>query len=154
MIRLIGLGSPFGDDRIGWELIAALGETPPPDTELLALDRPGAGLVSHLAGADRVILVDAVLAPPPGRILHLQPAALGSHGTRLNSHGLDLAQALALADRLGCLPPRVDIYGITIADTRRRSRRARAAVPRLAAELRAAIGRARVPSSGSIDSAR
>jgi len=117
MIRVIGLGSPFGDDRVGWYLIECLSGRLPAGVEAIALDRPGAGLLDALQGVDRLILFDAVLgASKPGEILCLDPASAQSGAAVLSSHGLDLAQTLELAAALDRWPARIEVFGITIAD--------------------------------------
>ena len=65
-VRILGIGSPFGDDRVGWEVVERLrtgGYLAPFPAGAIAAeccDRAGAGLVAHLAGADFAILVDAM----------------------------------------------------------------------------------------------
>lgn len=138
MIRVIGLGSPFGDDRVGWELIDCLRGRLPGSIDLVKLDRPGAALINWLQGFDRVVLIDAVAAPgEPGRLIRIEPFALGRPGTGWSSHGLDLARTLELARALGSLPRRVDLYGIAIdpGDLAAGRRVARPAITQIAAQL-------------------
>jgi hydrogenase maturation protease len=78
-VRILGMGSPFGADRIGWQAIDALGSTgitrgqPPGWVSLVCLDRPGARLLEALAGAEAVILIDAMRSgAPPGTLRRLQ----------------------------------------------------------------------------------
>ena len=59
MIRIIGLGSPFGDDQVGWRVIELLQDRLDPQVDLVALDRPGAALINWMAGAQRLVIVDA-----------------------------------------------------------------------------------------------
>jgi hydrogenase maturation protease len=115
MIRVVGIGSPFGDDQAGWQVVERLRGRLPAGVELLALDRPGAALVNRMRDADWFILVDA-LEPrgTPGRVCRVDPEALPP-GRRLSSHELALDETLRLADALGCRPPRLDVYGIEIA---------------------------------------
>jgi len=119
-LHIIGVGSPFGDDRLGWVAVEALQCS----TTLAAagggcisfvvLDHPGALLMAHWHNADYVIVVDAVRSDaPPGTCHRLQPAewtALAS----VSSHGFGLASALALARALGDLPPHLVLYGMEI----------------------------------------
>lgn len=142
MIRVIGLGSPFGDDRVGWDLVEALRGRIPAGVDLLALDRPGAALVNWMEGVEWLTLVDAWLAPGElGRFRAVEPATLASADAPWNSHALDLHGAIALARILGLEPARLDIYGIAIghpsgAD---RSPLVTAAVCRLAEHIAAAL---------------
>ena len=57
MIRIIGIGSPFGDDAAGLEAARQLAADPPPDAEVVVADRPGAGLIDLFDGADALIIV-------------------------------------------------------------------------------------------------
>ena len=115
MIRVIGLGSPFGDDRAGWDLVAALRDRVPAAVDLVALDRPGAALINWIEGVDWLVLVDACLAGDQvGRFHRIDPSALQTPGPAWNSHALDLHEVLALARQLGLAPPRLDIYAIAI----------------------------------------
>ena len=70
MIRIIGIGSPFGDDAVGLEVARILAEAPPPDCEVIAADRPGATLLELLDGAEAAILVDAVQSGNAPGLIH------------------------------------------------------------------------------------
>ncbi len=119
---ILGIGSPFGDDRAGWLVIDALtadraaGERT--GLVLAALDRPGAALLDSLRNAERAVLIDAVDATghgvAPGTLLALEPQQL-SAVARLSSHGFGVAEALALATAIGALPAELTVVGITIA---------------------------------------
>jgi hydrogenase maturation protease len=116
---VVGVGSPFGDDRVGWEVVEAL-EAGAWWPELAAhrvsahlCDRPGAALVGLLQVVGRAIIVDAAHTPgiPPGTLRWLQADQL-SLLRAPSSHGFGVAEALALASALGQLPPRVDVLTI------------------------------------------
>ena len=115
MIRVIGLGSPFGDDRVGWRVIELLEGRLPQKIDLVALDRPGAALINWMQEIDHLILVDAVSSgATPGTLIKIDPAQLEKSGGRLTSHDLALSATLRLAASLGCLPARTNIYGVEI----------------------------------------
>jgi hydrogenase maturation protease len=104
-VRIIGVGTPFGDDRAGLEIAARLLAVPPRDCEVVATARPGVELIDLFVGADAVILLDAVRSGAATGTLHdlalddlPQPGAAGS------SHGIGIADTLALARALGRLP--------------------------------------------------
>jgi hydrogenase maturation protease len=116
-LRVLGIGSPFGEDRFGWEAIDRLRRTPrriPGWTmEFDALDRPGPGLLEKMAGADGVILIDAVQSgAPPGSAFALDRGQLLRAGDRFSSHALGVAEVLALGEKLEELPPRLGLIGI------------------------------------------
>lgn len=117
---MIGIGSPFGDDRAAWRVVDRLQGRVPADVHLLALDRPGAALINWLPGVQRLVLIDALLATPVGRILRLDPTQLVEPG-RFSSHALRLGECLRLAEALACLPGRVAVYGVTVGQSGSRS---------------------------------
>jgi len=119
MIRIVGLGSPFGDDRVGWRVIELLQEKLPGNIDLVALDRPGAALINWMQGVSWLILVDALSSgASPGSVVRLDPGDLDAEPGRLSSHDLALHDTFRLANSLGCLPARIDIYGIELGDYR------------------------------------
>ena len=77
MIRIIGIGSPFGDDRAGLEVAVRMAAAPPDGVEVIVADRPGTDLVGMLRGAEAVIVVDAVRSNAPAGAVHGQQPMLG-----------------------------------------------------------------------------
>ena len=115
MIRVIGLGSPFGDDRVGWQVIELLRMLVPTQIDCVALDRPGAALINWMQGVDHLVIIDALgSGMRPGSIVTLTPEALKTENLRLSSHMLALSDTLHLAETLSQLPARIDIYGIEL----------------------------------------
>ncbi len=116
MIRIIGTGSPFGDDACGLAAARQLAEDPPPGVEVVVADRPGAGLIELLDGVEAALVIDAVRSgAPPGTIHDLDLRKLpGSFLRPVSSHDLGVAEALQLADALGRLPAHGRLLGIEI----------------------------------------
>ncbi|MCF7977883.1 MAG: hydrogenase maturation protease [Chromatiaceae bacterium] len=122
-LTVIGLGSPWGDDRVGWCLADALAERLSPDrARVLKLDRPGPALLAHIADLQHVVLIDAAVVTNT-RIGAIQRLSIDDLATRSvatrnadtgSSHGLGLADTLALGRSLGMLPLALDIYVISI----------------------------------------
>jgi hydrogenase maturation protease len=109
--RIIGIGSPFGDDAVGLEVAAALTASPPPDCEIIAADRPGVDLIQLLAGCDSVILIDAICSGgKPGTLRELE----WSEARFVSSHDLALPTAIQLARKLGHLPSSGKVLAIEI----------------------------------------
>lgn len=136
MIRVIGLGSPFGDDDAGWRVVDALRGQVSRGTELVALDRPGALLVSRLVDAGHLVLVDALqTAGRVGGIRRLDPLDLASPGFDCGSHQLRLVDQLALAEVLGCRPRGIELWTIAIGAIGDRDPAVELAVRQLAATL-------------------
>ena len=117
-VRILGIGSPSGDDQAGWLTIDALltaGLQGDEGMIIEKLDRPGANLIPQLDGAAWVILVDAMQSSSPiGHIRHFGMEDWPAYSQGLSSHGLGVLDALSLARELGGLPARLDLYGIEI----------------------------------------
>ncbi|MFI9186505.1 hydrogenase maturation protease [Streptomyces goshikiensis] len=125
---VIGIGNEFRrDDGVGWAAIALLlareAQRPlPAGTELARCDGDPGRLISLWEGRSLTLVVDACFPPvaqpgrthrwcvSPGRIPY--PAAAG----RQSTHGLGLAEAWCLADRLGHGPGRLIVYAVEGAD--------------------------------------
>jgi len=123
MIRIIGIGSPFGDDAAGLEAAQQLSIAPPPDTEVVVADRPGAALIDLFDGADAVILIDAARSGAPAGTVHdldLRTRTLHAIGV-VSSHDLGVSAALGLAAALGRLPSYGRVLGIEASEASRAS---------------------------------
>jgi hydrogenase maturation protease len=147
-IRVIGVGSPFGDDRAGWlvaEMVEKAIDADRGRIEVRSLDRPGFALLHAIAECEAVILIDAV-APMgyPGRIHRLRAADLDDGSRRLASgHGFGLVDALQLAAVLKRLPSSLRLYGIelgTVENPDRMSTEVQEAAVRVAAEIVGSFG--------------
>jgi hydrogenase maturation protease len=116
---MLGIGSPFGDDRAGWlvgQIVAQSAAAFGMNLDVVTLDRPGVSLLHVLADCSEAIVVDAMVSgAEPGRIHRLDLSALeGMAGGSRSTHGFGLADALRLAAAMEGLPPRLRIYGIEI----------------------------------------
>jgi hydrogenase maturation protease len=116
--RIIGLGQVnAGDDGVGLAVVEHLRARGVPEgVELAAVSEPTA-LVSLLETPVPVVLVDAALASPPGRVLTLTLDELAARPIRaLSSHGLDVAHLVAFARLLAgdALSPRIRVVAVTI----------------------------------------
>ncbi len=116
-IRLLGIGSPWGDDRVGMLAVQALADLFHPAQVAVSLhDRPGAALIPLLRGTHVAVLVDAVRSGArPGTLHRLEGQAVFAAGRNLAStHGFGLADALALANELGEAPSLLVLWGVEI----------------------------------------
>lgn len=122
-VRVLGIGSPFALDCIGWDLLAALQRSqkllPYLDNQLLleSLDRPGAHLLRYFEGAEYVLLLDAVIDPGlvPGEARRYSIEKIRDAKLLPSSHGFGVQQALSLAQALGQLPKQIEVLGVSIA---------------------------------------
>jgi hydrogenase maturation protease len=116
MIRIIGIGGPFGDDAVGLEVARVLAERPPPGCDVIAADRPGLGLIDLLDGIEGAILIDAVRSGAlPGTVHELSFAQLArAGGPFISSHELGVAGSIKLARQLERAPTRGGMLGIEV----------------------------------------
>lgn len=116
-VCILGLGSPAGDDQLGWRVIAELERsafvaTRPGAIVLQALDRSHAALMEHMQGASRLVVVDAVTrGGAPGTLLHWNDI---NAPTPVPANEWDLAAHLQLAHTLGQLPAHWDVLAVVV----------------------------------------
>jgi len=113
----LGIGSPFGEDILGWQLLDALqGRNPAwPGYELAfaKVDRPGAGLLQLMQGQQLVVLLDALDAGlPKGAVRLLERGHLAEFARPRSSHSFGVAESLALGETLQMLPASLYLLGI------------------------------------------
>lgn len=118
-VRVVGIGSPNGDDRLGWLVAAALthsadmAELRRYGVEVSRCRHPAVDLLDRVRYADLAILIDAVRsAAPPGTLYRLEDDEILSSSDIYSSHGLGVASMLALGRALGELPKRLVLYGV------------------------------------------
>jgi hydrogenase maturation protease len=112
-VIVAGLGSPHGDDQIGWAVIDRIRPDLPADVLALKLSN-GYELLDRMASCERLIVIDA-LEPlgQPGRVRRFTwPCASLADDTFLSTHGFGPISALRLAECLGELPACVTIIGV------------------------------------------
>lgn len=112
----VGLGSPHGDDRVGWEVIDRLAVR----TQLPAAKaRDGVELLQMISGQVQVLVIDAA-APSghPGRMRQFEwPVHDLDIASLVSSHGLGVVDALRMAQTLGCAPHRAIVITIEASQT-------------------------------------
>jgi hydrogenase maturation protease len=120
-LAVIGIGSPYGNDTLGWQVIEKLRglqneKSPLPDNvQLIACDRPGIQLIALLQDLDSAILVDAIENPAREGELHwIAPDEISANHAAISCHGCGVYEALALANILGELPRELRIVGLCI----------------------------------------
>jgi len=138
-IKVIGLGSPNGDDAVGLEVANQLCREPlPGGATAVACARPGVDLLDELEELDAAVLVDALRSgASPGSVRVLDPEAL-ARGRTLSSHALGVADALALAAALGRPRPVLRIVAVELEAEQQEGLSAvgRAAVPEACRRVR------------------
>jgi hydrogenase maturation protease len=112
---IIGLGNPWrGDDGVGPHVARALSGLSRPDGGVQCAAQDALSLIQSWQGARHVYVVDAVqTGQREGTLLRLDalrdPLPTAS---AYSSHGLGLAEAVALARQLHRLPERLTLMGI------------------------------------------
>jgi hydrogenase maturation protease len=148
---VIGLGNPDrGDDGSGLEVARVLKPRLAGRARVEECATEGIALLELWRDADRVLVVDAVVSGAiPGTVHRFEAADGFSPGVHsaTSTHGLSLAEAVALGRGLGCLPRHLVVYGIEARDVAVGSaisppvaRGVQEAVDRIVAELSVAEG--------------
>jgi len=146
-VRVICVGSPFGDDVVGLRAAALLErELDPAQAQVSYHDRPGVRLLEAMDGAEKVVLMDGVQSgAAPGTLHRIVGEAIFRHLARHTStHGFGLAEALALAVQLGYAPAELVLHGVEIESATpaaAMSAAVEAALPALVAAVRNEITR-------------
>jgi len=147
-VHVIGVGSPSGDDWLGWELAERLRSSDAlarwGDRVSISLhDRPGAALLQAWRGSGLVVLLDAVRSGAvPGTPHRLDTEQLRGRPRLLSTHGFGVAEAIQLAAALDALPDAMLFFGIEASPEHTElclSEAVHDAVPALVAEIEAAI---------------
>lgn len=111
---IVGIGQlGAGDDGVGLAVARELAARGVPVRE----SADASILLALLEAGHRVVLVDAVVGGgPPGTVMQLDPDALVDGPTPLSSHGIGVAEAVALARTLygDAAGARLAIVGISI----------------------------------------
>lgn len=116
-VAIIGVGSPFADDHIAYEVIHTLQQEPSLSASLQYYDRPGWYLLEYMQGFDVVHLIDAIVSDQPVGTLHRYEGIeyFKTQETLLSSHHFGLVETLLLGQSLNQLPAQLVIHGIEIA---------------------------------------
>jgi len=116
---ILALGNPLrGDDGIGTAVLQHLWETAVwlPDVTFVDGGTPGLETALTLQGYDQVIVIDAAeIGSKPGTWMrfHLADVSLTKQANMNGTlHDAGFAEAVALAEALGILPPEIVVYGI------------------------------------------
>lgn len=122
-IQIFGIGSPFGDDQLGWKVIEILSYNQclqpyiPKQISFDALDRPGAGLLHHIRRDAIVFIIDAIKTGLEVATIHrYENPHINIPDKILSTHGLSIIHALQLGEVLDTLPNKIIFYGIEIED--------------------------------------
>lgn len=120
---VIGLGNPIlTDDGVGVRVAEAVREALPEGAPLdvREVSVGGLTLMEHMVGYERVILIDAFIAPtePPGAVRRMTLEdlhAVSATQHTASTHDTSLVTALEMGRRMGLpLPDDVVVYGVVV----------------------------------------
>lgn len=120
-VQVIGIGSPYGADRLGWLVIEHLEANhfcaafPPGRLQLQACPSP-AQLPALIRPGTAVLLIDALQGRPCGEIQWLSWQQLEQAPLLSGSHGLGLREILPLIEVLYSRPEAITLLGIGVGD--------------------------------------
>jgi hydrogenase maturation protease len=123
-IRIIGVGNPLmGDDGIGIAAAERLAARQlPPGVEVIDGGTGGLTLLDLMAGAETVLLIDAVaMDRAPGSIARFSADEIDLEAEAgLSLHETGLPAVFALGREMDLLPPRIVIFGVEPESVERR----------------------------------
>jgi len=157
-IRVVGCGSPHGDDAVAWDVIRRLGDVGLPDGIELHTIEGGHQLLDRLDGQGTLMLIDAISSDAAAGTIHrFDWPELPIDSLRPGStHDLGPGEALRLAASLNLMPPRVVAWGIEAASFELNaglSRAVAAAVPELVRRIAEELNHARDVAPAGADHA-
>ena len=111
---LVGIGSPHGNDRVGWEIARRVGERIG-SALVVRCARTPVELLDWLEGIDTLDVCDAVSSSAAGSIHCWRwPAPEIERISFRGSHDFALPEVLVLAETLGRLPREARIWGLGV----------------------------------------
>jgi len=116
---ILGLGNLIlTDDGVGIKIARKLKEENP-ELEVIETSEAGMAILDHIAGYDKLIIIDSIKTErgKPGELHKLELEDLKPAKDFTSSHGLDIATAFQLGQRLGYrMPNFISIYAVDIRD--------------------------------------
>ncbi len=116
---ILGIGNPIlTDDGVGIKIAQKLKEERP-ELEVVETGEAGLTLLDLVVGYDRLIIIDSIKTGQgkPGQVYKLELEDLKPAMDFSSSHGIDIATAFKLGQRLGYrMPKSVSIYAVEMKD--------------------------------------
>jgi hydrogenase maturation protease len=116
---VLGLGNPIlTDDAVGIRVAQGL-EQEFPAEDVIGTSEAGVALLDYVVGYDRLVIIDSIMTKSgkPGAVYKLGLEDLKPAMSLSSSHGVDIATAFALGEKLGfSMPKNVAIYAVEISD--------------------------------------
>ena len=116
---ILGFGNPIlTDDAVGIRIAEEL-EGQFPDITVEATSEAGLSILDEVTGYDKLIIIDSIKTGKgkPGELYKLTLEDLKPRSDFSSSHGLDIATAFKLGEKLGYpMPGQVSIYAVEVKD--------------------------------------
>jgi len=113
---VLGLGNlVHADDGVGVHAIAALQQDArvPPGVVLLDGGTQGLGLLHHMSGVRRLLVIDAIdTGEPPGTVMRFEGKSLQGLPGKASVHQLGFADLMVALQLLGDSPGEVVVFGV------------------------------------------
>ena len=113
---VLGLGNlVHGDDGLGVHAIERLRRDlrVPPEVVLMDGGTQGLSLISHIAGVDRLLVIDAIdVGREPGTLIRLEGEAVKKIPGKPSVHQLGFADLMVALNLLGDSPSEVVVFGV------------------------------------------
>jgi hydrogenase maturation protease len=121
MTAVLGLGNlVHTDDGVGVHAIQLLERDPrvPTGTVLIDGGTHGLGLLPHVSGFSRLLVIDAVNAgEAPGTVVRFEGSALHGLPGKSSVHQLGFADMMVALQLLGEAPPEMVVFGVQPSST-------------------------------------
>jgi len=116
---ILGFGNPIlTDDAVGIRIAEELA-VEFPDITVESTSEAGLSILDEVTGYDKLVIIDSIKTGKgkPGELYKLELEDLKPRSDFSSSHGLDIATAFKLGERLGYpMPKQVSIYAVEVKD--------------------------------------
>ncbi len=116
---ILGIGNPIlTDDGVGIKIAQKLKEGNP-ELEVMETSEAGIALLELIVGYDKLIIIDSIKTErgKPGELYRLELEDLKPTMEFSSSHGIGIATAIELGQRMGYkIPKYISLYAIEIKD--------------------------------------
>ena len=116
-IKIIGVGSQHGNDKLGFEALQLLKEDKQlssyANVNYVSITSPGTQLIDALKETDYAIIIDAIaIHDEPGKLLKLNANEITTLNPTLSSHGLGVIESIKLGQALKQIPQNIVLMGL------------------------------------------
>ncbi|MDH5546594.1 MAG: hydrogenase maturation protease [Gammaproteobacteria bacterium] len=117
---IVGLGSPHGDDRVGWQVIDVLAESgfALENRRLFRSNATAMDWIAEIKDSQQIVFVDGVKGRGKiGEVVVLTEDELPNENLAGSSHAISFAESVALMRKLFSLSIPIHFVGVEIGDS-------------------------------------